>query len=187
VTTNYPIGNTISNDGLTNVTHRRAYVLQKTIAGFSPKQIAEMYHSEYGGGQGSPPYVSVRHDKLVILRELSELHNENMEHWRAILLERYEILVSSLTPLVLNANLGAIDRYLKVLQQIGEISGANAPLRIEVENTTALSDEDRQRRIQEIFERARGRALRSEAEEPVIIDLEARATPVRAIEERASC
>lgn len=150
---------------------RVEFVVRHLIAGYAPMQIHRLWN-QAAERQGEPERkVSrkiIEEDREAALRDISRKYGEDLKHYRGILLERYEMVVNALHPKVKRGNLGAIDRYLKTLQQLGDVTGANAPVKLEVEHTTNLSEDERQQRILEIIQEARRRNETIEAE--IVVD-----------------
>jgi hypothetical protein len=151
---------------------RRAFVAKHAIAGYSAPQIAMLwnkYVTERGEEERRVSTEAIKADRRKILAEINKQHTEELQNYRGLLIERYEFVIKSLHPMVQKANLGAIDRYLKTLQQIGDVTGSHAPIKLEVDNVTTLTPEERQRRVMEILAKARGRS----ADDDDVIDVEA--------------
>lgn len=148
--------------------HRRAFVMQHTIAGFSTDQITRLYNKSIQDKfpEFQVSETTIKEDRKYNMSDLKRRHAHNVEEWRGLLLERYEMLARTLYPRVRAGDYGGIDRYLKVLDQIGAVTGANAPIKMEIQHST-LSEEERRARVMEFLEMARERA-----EEGSIIDVD---------------
>lgn len=134
--------------------------MKYVIAGYRTAEITRLWNKyvvERGEPHRQTTHEFMRIERKAVLKELTKEHNEALESYRGLLIERYELIIESLHPMVRNGNLGAVDRYLKTLQQLGDITGAATPIKFEVENTTHLTQEERQRRVLELLTVARQR------------------------------
>jgi hypothetical protein len=154
------------------IQYRRNMVLRYTIAGFGLDQIMDLYNSEV---REVDPAMAVgidtlRDDRRAVLKDMADEFTTNRHAYRALLVERAELVLRTLYTPVKAGNLGAIDRWQRTLAFIAEISGANAPIKVEVSNTTALTPEERAERMRNLIELAQSRAALT-LEEGEILDI----------------
>lgn len=153
------------------IAHRRAFVLKYTIAGFNLSKITEMYNSEIAKVDGSFMVTeqTIKLDRMEALKGVRNSGREDAEVWRALLIERHEVAIRSLYPQVMAGHLGAIDRWNKTNEQLARLTGADAPVKLEITNPAQMSDDERRARILQLLEEGRRRL--EAAQQPDVIDV----------------
>ena len=108
---------------------RRAFVLNLRKSGATYRQIADAALREFGADR-LPSAWCERYAHKDIARELERLRTEmksDTEGIRQMQLERYERLLLGTWQQAIGGNLQAIDRAARIIQQICQLTGANAP------------------------------------------------------------
>lgn len=139
--------------------HRRNMVLRYTVAGFPLDQILTLYNGEMPDPEHQVTLDTLRDDRKAVLQQLGDDFESNRKSYRALLLERADLVLRTLYPAVKAGNLGAIDRWLRTLDLIGTVSGANAPIKVEMSDSAAiLSMDERREKLERLLEIGRERA-----------------------------
>jgi len=136
---------------------RRQFVMQQIINGMTTnKEIAEKWNKDHPAYPIKPE--TVQGDRKTAMDELSIQTFATTRQVRDILAARLDTVLRQLQPLVETRNLGAIDRYLKVIAQQSLLYGANMPAKIaftDMEGTkdvSLLTSEERMQKMAELLE-----------------------------------
>jgi hypothetical protein len=108
---------------------RRAFVLNLRRGGADYRSIAEAAVRKFGTS-ALPNGWDSRYAWKDVARELRKLHAEtagDAADVRQMQLERYNRLLLAVWERALNGDLGALDRAMKLVQSICQLTGANAP------------------------------------------------------------
>jgi len=97
---------------------RRQKVLDMRLLGASLRRIAEKI---------GVSHETVRGDLQKALEELSETERAKAEHLRGLELQRLDVAVNAIGSKVLDGDLGAIDRWLKISERRARLLGLDAP------------------------------------------------------------
>ena len=137
-----------------NRTERRQRVTAGLQAGLTFREIAEALDCALG---------TVHNDCKHVMNEMLKESISDVGQYRALELRRIDMAWNAIWKRVRDGELGAIDRLVTLQNQRAKYwAGLHEPERIETKDTT-LSDEERERRILEIVNKARARAERSKA------------------------
>lgn len=93
------------------------------------------------------------------LQALNEKQNLLAEEYRALELERLDMVALALAPRVKRGDLGAIDRWLKVTEARRKLLGLDAPIQyqeVPAEQLPDLTDEEFDKLYDNLFPRRRG-------------------------------
>jgi hypothetical protein len=104
---------------------RRAHVQNLRLQGMTERAIAEKV--------GVVPSV-INADLKAIFTELKNASTNEAATWRVLLSERLEGMIAVLTPMVAAGDLAAMTQYLKVIERLAKLWGADMP--VEVKNNT---------------------------------------------------
>jgi len=157
---------------------RRRFVFEKARDSYNIDEITDLWN-EHCDAEGRPDEQRSRSRIADDLREgLKELAAEtkiDAEVYRIMLIGRIEQAFSTerFRNMIRDGHLGAIDRLLKGVAQIAQLTGANAPIKTALtdsqgKDVVGLSDAERSARIAALFQTAKQRA----EELGVIIDAE---------------
>ncbi len=97
---------------------RRQKVLDMRLLGASLRRIADKI---------GVSHETVRNDLQKALEELSETERAKAEHLRGLELQRLDVALNAIGSKVLEGDLGAIDRWLKISERRARLLGLDAP------------------------------------------------------------
>jgi hypothetical protein len=112
----------------------RAFELRK--AGYSLREI---------GHRLEVSHMTIKEDIDTVLAELTEKQQAKAEQYRAIELERLDVMVRSIWPFVMAGSAGAIDTALKISTRRSKLLGLDAPPKPQLNLTkdvTQMTDEE---------------------------------------------
>ena len=112
--------------------YRRAIVSELVLAGLSNREIkdrlneeADALTQEYGGDWEflRVSHVTVRSDRIELMNRAQEAQLDNIEHYRTVWHQRLEKALSAIWERVVDGDVWAIDRMLKIAEMDGKLFG----------------------------------------------------------------
>lgn len=107
-------------------------------------------------------YASPGHAYDQFMGVMREYPREDVETWRNIISDRYDVMIRALWPEVLRGNWQAVDRVTRVLEAQAKLYGANRPVKIEVSTGESDLDATMRELVAELELKAAGRPVRQE-------------------------
>lgn len=154
---------------VTRIMERRRFVFGKARDCFNVDEITDLWNAqcvEQGRPDDQVARERISDDLRTGLKELAAETKTDAEAYRILLIARIEKVISTerFRTMLENAHLGAIDRYLKAMSQIAQLSGANAPTKIaetdsEGRDIIRFSEAERTAGVMRFLQMAQQRAI----------------------------